>query len=162
MTSNLFRRSLAEGIGTFFLVLIGPGAVIVDAYTGGAIGHAGVALAFGFVVLAMVYALGPISGAHINPAVTIALWSAGKADAREAISYVVGLAAMMAGPLTGASMNPARSLGPALAGGLWQGHWIYWTAPISAMLTAVPLNRFLRDAPIRERRAFPDREPGHP
>ena len=70
------RRLLAEAIGTFFLVLIGPGTMMVDAYSGGAIGPAGVALAFGFVVIAMIYALGHLSGAHINPAVTVAFWSA--------------------------------------------------------------------------------------
>ena len=70
-----WRRAAAEGIGTYFLVLIGPGAVMVDAYSNGALGATGIALAFAFVVLAMVYALGHLSGAHINPAVTIAFWA---------------------------------------------------------------------------------------
>jgi aquaporin NIP len=58
----------AEWLGTFFLVLIGPGAVIVNAHCGGAVTHVGVALAFAFVVVAMIYAVGHLSGAHINPA----------------------------------------------------------------------------------------------
>jgi glycerol uptake facilitator-like aquaporin len=65
VTSHLdLRRLVAESVGRFFLVLIGPGAVMVDAYRGGAIGHTGVALAFAFVVTAIVYALGHLSGAH--------------------------------------------------------------------------------------------------
>lgn len=75
--SQAIHRWVAEAIGTFFLVLIGPGAVMVNAYSGGALGPAGVALAFGFVVLAMVVALGHLSGAHLNPAVTVAFWSVG-------------------------------------------------------------------------------------
>ncbi|MGH8587631.1 MAG: aquaporin, partial [Gammaproteobacteria bacterium] len=69
------RRTAAEWLGTFFLVLIGPGAVMVSAYAGGAITHLGVALAFALVVVAMISALCHISDAHINPAVTLALWS---------------------------------------------------------------------------------------
>lgn len=201
------RRALAEGIGTFFLVLIGPGAVMVNAYTNGALGPTGVALAFAFVVLAMIYALGHLSGAHLNPAVTLAFWSVGRFPRRDIIPYLtaqclgailaslamrtvlgpigdlgatlphvgmsrsfliewlfsfvlmlvimavatdsrvadgfagvavgltVGFCALL-GSLTGASMNPARSLGPAVAGGLWHGHWIYWIAPITGMLAA--------------------------
>jgi MIP family channel proteins len=212
------RRAIAEGIGTFFLVLIGPGAVMVNAYGDGVIGHAGIALAFAFVVLAMIYAIGHLSGAHINPAVTIAFWSAGRFPAGEVLPYVaaqslgailasltlrwilgpvgalgatvpaipvgpafavefllsfvlmfvimavatdervadgfaglavgltVGFDAMMGGPLTGASMNPARSLGPAVAGGVWDAHWIYWAAPIAAMAVAARSYEFLRAA----------------
>lgn len=61
-----------------------------------------------------------------------------------AVGLTVGFCALMGGPLTGASMNPARSLGPALVGGLWQAHWVYWVAPISAMIAAARVYDFLR------------------
>ncbi|MGH7593926.1 MAG: MIP/aquaporin family protein [Gemmatimonadales bacterium] len=65
-------RPAAESAGTFFLVLIGPGAAAVTAWTHGGLGLAGVALAFGCVLVAAIYTLGHISGAHFSPAVTIA------------------------------------------------------------------------------------------
>ena len=222
------RRALAEGIGTFFLVLIGPGAVMVNASTGGALGPTGVALAFAFVVLAMVLTLGHLSGAHINPAVTLAFWSVGRfplgqvapyvgaqcagavaasailrwvlgpvgglgatfphvgiarafvvegllsfvlmlvimavatddrvADGAAAIAvgFTVGFCALL-GALTGSSMNPARSFGPALVGGAWSGHWIYWGAPVAGMLLAARTYEHLRPTgapPVRYRAAF--------
>ena len=72
------RRALAEGIGTFMLVMIGPGAAAVNSWSGGAVTHVGVSLAFALVVLAVIYAIGHLSGAHINPAVTVAFWSSGR------------------------------------------------------------------------------------
>jgi glycerol uptake facilitator-like aquaporin len=53
---------------------------------------------------------------------------------------------MMGGPLTGASMNPARSLGPALIGGFWDAHWVYWVAPITGMIAAARCYEYLRGA----------------
>ena len=61
-----------------------------------------------------------------------------------AIGLTVGFCALTGGPLTGASMNPARSLGPALVGGEWTAHWIYWAAPITAMVAAARLYEFLQ------------------
>ena len=71
MTPELARRALAEALGTFALVFAGCGAIMVDAKTG-ALGHVGVAISFGLVIMVMIYALGHISGAHFNPAVTFA------------------------------------------------------------------------------------------
>jgi glycerol uptake facilitator-like aquaporin len=82
------RRAAAEALGTFFLVLIGPGTAMVDAFSHGAVGQVGVALAFAFVVIAMIYALGHLSGAHINPAVTIAFWSVRRFPVSEILPYV--------------------------------------------------------------------------
>ena len=112
MTPRLdLRRLVAEGVGTFFLVLIGPGAVMVDAYSNGAIGHTGVALAFAFVVTAMVYALGHLSGAHINPAVTIGFWSVRRFPAREVGPYVLAqvLGAVAASSFLRAILGPGES-----------------------------------------------------
>lgn len=64
------RAALAEGLGTFALVFAGCGAIAVDAQTG-QLGHLGVAASFGLVIMVMIYALGHVSGAHFNPAVTI-------------------------------------------------------------------------------------------
>ena len=64
------KKYLAEIVGTFCLVFAGTGAMIVDDMTRGGVSHVGVALTFGLVVMAMIYALGNVSGAHLNPAVT--------------------------------------------------------------------------------------------
>ena len=64
------RAHVAEGLGTFALVFLGCGAIAVDAQ-GGALGQTGIALAFGLVIAVMIYALGHVSGAHFNPAVSV-------------------------------------------------------------------------------------------
>lgn len=107
---------LAESIGTFFLVLIGPGAVMVDAYSNGAIGHVGVSLSFAFVITAMVFALGHLSGAHLNPAVTIGFWSVRQFPAREVLPYVFAqcLGAIAASLVLRAVLGPIGSSGATL------------------------------------------------
>ena len=67
----MVRRLAAEFVGTFALVFAGTGAIVIDAETGGGIGHVGIGLTFGLVIMTMIYAVGHISGAHFNPAVTL-------------------------------------------------------------------------------------------
>jgi MIP family channel proteins len=83
------KRLAAECFGTFALVFAGTGAIVIDDVTGGGVSHVGIALTFGLIVLAMIYTLGGISGAHINPTVTIGFWTARRFDARKVLPYVV-------------------------------------------------------------------------
>ena len=216
--TSAFKRYAAELIGTFMLVAIGPGAVMVAASTH-AFGQAGISLAFGVVVTLCVACFGHISGAHINPAVTIGFWSVRRFPTRDVVPYILaqcvgavvasatlawvlgpvgnfgatvplvstmrafvveggytgilGLVimsvatdartppavapfaigatvfagALVTGPLTGGSFNPARTLGPALVGGVWTSHWLYWAAPVLGMVAAMRVYDALRGAP---------------
>ena len=83
------KKLVGEFIGTFFLVLAGTGAIVVNEYSKGAITHAGIAITFGLVVMALIYALGDVSGAHFNPAVTIAFTVAGKFPLAQVLPYIV-------------------------------------------------------------------------
>lgn len=84
------RKYLAEFIGTFWLVLGGCGsAVLAAAFPDVGIGLLGVSLAFGLTVLTIAYALGHISGAHLNPAVTIGFWAAGRFAAKDVFPYII-------------------------------------------------------------------------
>ncbi|MES2521952.1 MAG: aquaporin [Gemmatimonadota bacterium] len=213
------RCYIAEALGTFALVAIGPGAAMVAAKTG-AFGHSGVALAFGLAVALIVAASGHLGGAHINPAVTLGFWSVRRFPARDVLPYVIaqctgaiaasallmwllgpvgnfgatvpsvsvarafviemgytGLlgfvimavatderapaaiapfvlgatvfaGALVTGPLTGGSFNPARTLGPAVVGGIWTAHWLYWIAPTLGMIAGMQLYDIVRRANV--------------
>lgn len=108
MMPALSRRCAAEAFGTFVLVFAGTGAIVFDASTGGAITHVGVALTFGLVVMAMIYAVGSVSGAHLNPAVTLGFALAGKFRWKELPAYVVAqcLGAFAASLLLNAMLAP--------------------------------------------------------
>lgn len=82
------KKYLAESLGTFALVFCGTGAIIINQQTGGVVTHAGIAITFGLVVMAMIYALGSVSGAHLNPAVTLAFWLRDQTDARQGMAYI--------------------------------------------------------------------------
>ena len=104
---NNLKKYLAELIGTFALVLIGCGSAVI---AGNYIGFLGISLAFGLTVLAMVYAIGHISGCHINPAITISMFVAGKIRVKDSIAYIIAqcIGAIIAGGilfLTGAYIN---------------------------------------------------------
>lgn len=226
MPSTRASRCVAEATGTFALVAIGPGAVMVAARTH-AFGHTGVALAFGLVVTLVVASSGHLGGAHINPAVTIGFWSVRRFPAGDVLPYVaaqclgaiaasallvwilgpvgnfgatvpalpipqsfvvelgftallgfviMGVAtderspaavapfaigatvfagALVTGPLTGGSFNPARSLGPAVIGGVWDSHWLYWLAPVAGMAMGMRAYELLRPSATRPSDARP-------
>ena len=84
----MMRKYLAEFIGTFALVFFGTGAIIVSQETNGVITSEGIAIIFGLIVMAMVYALGNISGAHLNPAVSIAFTIANRFPAKQLFPYI--------------------------------------------------------------------------
>ena len=96
------KKALAEFIGTMWLVLGGCGsAVLAAAYPELGIGFTGVAIAFGLTVLTMAYAIGHISGCHLNPAVSIGLWIGGRFDGKELLPYII---AQILGGIAGASI----------------------------------------------------------
>lgn len=83
-------------MGTFALVFAGCGAIMINQVSGGTITHPGIALSFGFIVLALIYTLGDISGAHLNPAVTLNFWLAGRFEKSAVLPYIT---AQVAGAL---------------------------------------------------------------
>jgi aquaporin Z len=83
------KKLAAEFVGTFALVFAGTGAIVINDVSGGTVSHVGVALTFGLVVLAMIYAVGDVSGAHLNPAVTLGFLAARRFPVSQVVPYFV-------------------------------------------------------------------------
>lgn len=116
------RKYIAEVIGTFSLVFAGTGAIVINDVQSGAITHLGIALTFGLVVMAMIYAIGDVSGAHINPAVTIGFWIARRFDGKLVVPYIVSqmLGAVLASVVLRLLFEDHRNLGATLPAGSWE------------------------------------------
>lgn len=117
MRAKLF----SELFGTFALVFAGTGAIVINHASGGAITHPGIALTFGMVVLAMIYTFGDVSGAHFNPAVTIAFAAAGRFPWKEVGGYIAAqiLGAFFASAVLRFLFPEDHSLGSTLPAGPW-------------------------------------------
>jgi MIP family channel proteins len=110
------RELLAEFIGTFVLIFAGTGAVMVDRLSNGAITHLGIGIVFGAVVTALIYSLSHISGAHFNPAVTLAFWSSGFFRRSLIVPYILAqtLGAIAASGLLRICLGAVGNLGATL------------------------------------------------
>lgn len=136
--AELARRGAAEFVGTFALVFAGCGAIVVDAETDGALGQVGISIAFGLVVMAMIYALGHVSGAHINPAVTFAFaltrhlsWSLVAVYWTAQVAGAVVAAAILRG-----SLGNVASLGATVPSGS-DGRAFLWEVVLTFLLMLV-------------------------
>lgn len=137
----MIKRLTAEAFGTFALVFAGTGAIVINDVSGGAITHGGIALTFGLVVLAMIYAVGDVSGAHLNPAVTLGFCAARRMPWSEAPGY---LGSQLIGAFAASGflklLFPAHAtLGATLpAGPAMQSFWL--EVALTAVLMFVILN----------------------
>jgi aquaporin NIP len=127
----------AELLGTFMLVFFGTGAVVTNTASNGALGLLGIALVFGLTVLTVIHAIGDISGAHLNPAVTIGLLTSGRTKAATVAPYIVCQVAggLLASVLLHAIFPKDTGLGATLPGGD--------TAPMAAFVLEALMTFFL-------------------
>lgn len=150
------NKYIVEFIGTLILVFFGTGTTVVTGgFTGGlGLGYLGVvatALAFGLTIVAGAYAIGHISGCHVNPAVSIGVWLSGRMSAKDFAGYVVGLVIgatltmvhLIGIPLTGTSANSARALVPAVftGGEALAQVWLFIVAPLVGGAIAAVFHR---------------------
>jgi len=149
------RKWTAEVLGTFCLVFAGTGAIIVNDFSQGAITHAGVSATFGLIVFAMIYTFGPISGSHLNPAVTLGLWVSKQVEGREVVPYIVAQClGAIAASLILRSMFPGHAtFGATLpSGGIWRA--FVFELFLSWMLMLVILKSSDRNNPQRAYAGF--------
>ncbi len=117
------RKCIAETVSTFALVFAGTGAIVVNDISGGSITHVGISLTFGLIVMVMIYSVGDISGAHMNPAVTVGFLFAGRIDKKEAPPLIVSqcAGAILASGLLKLLFPSHQTLGATIPSGpVWQ------------------------------------------
>lgn len=135
------NRIISEIVGTFCLVFCGCGAVVVNDVHDGPLGHLGISLVFGLVVMSMIYAVGNISGAHLNPAVTLGFWVAKRFKASDIPHYIIAqcLGAILACSLLRFLYPEHSNLGATLPS-VDIGRAFVWETVLSFMLMVVILN----------------------
>ena len=142
------RKLVAEFFGTFGLVFAGTGAIVINDVSGGTVSHVGIALTFGLIVMAMIYALGDVSGCHLNPAVTIGFFMARRFDVRMVVPYLASqcLGAIVAS-MTLRLMFPANeSLGATRpAGALFQSFVIEFVLTMILMFVILSVSTGSRE-----------------
>lgn len=116
IVADCWREAIAEGIGTFILVFAGTGAVMANFISKGAVTHLGISFVFGAVVAALIYCLGHLSGAHFNPAVTLAFWASGVFPKKRVMPYILAqcVGAIAASILLLLSLGNVANLGATL------------------------------------------------
>ncbi len=135
------KKYAAEAIGTFCLVFAGTGAIVVNDVSNGVITHVGIAITFGLIVLAMIQAIGDVSVAHINPAVTIAFCAARRFETKQVTPYIVSqlAGAIAASGLLRVMFPDHANLGATLPAGSW-GQSFLFEVVLTFMLMFVILN----------------------
>jgi MIP family channel proteins len=135
------KKYIAEFIGTFFLVFVGCGAMVINNHVGGTITHVGVAMCWGLIVMVLIYSIGDISGAHLNPAVTIGFWIAKRFSFKEVLPYVLAqiIGALIASFSLKYLFPLDETLGASLPSGTWQQSFIFETI-LTFLLMFVILN----------------------
>ncbi len=135
------RKYIVELIGTYFLIFVGCGAMVINTEMNGIITHAGVAMSWGLIVMVLIYSLGEISGAHLNPAVTIGFWVAKRFKWKEVTPYVFSqlVGALLAAYSLKLLFPNNETLGASLPSGAWQQSFVFETI-LTFLLMYVILN----------------------
>jgi aquaporin Z len=121
------RNYIIETIGTFFLVFVGCGAMVINTEMSGVISHVGVAMSWGLIVMVLIYAIGDISGAHLNPAVTIGFYVAKRFPLKKVLPYILAqlIGALLAAYSLKILFPLNETLGASLPSGTWQQSFIF-------------------------------------
>ncbi len=145
------REVLAEGVGTFILVFVGTGAVMVNRISNGALTHLGISFVFGAVVAALIYTLGHVSSAHFNPAVTLAFWTSGFFPRKRVLPYIFAqcVGAIGASALLLVTLGSVANLGATLPlNDNWQQSLILETVLTCILMLVILGSGLDRRAPI--------------